>query len=378
MNSPVLRDSMAVFLQIAAVVLLIALCLWIIAPFVTLVIWGVIISVAVFPAHRRLAAALGGREKLSAVLLVLAGLLILIIPTWMMTESTVSAARDLAASMQDGEISIPPPADRVAGWPIIGEQLHATWSQAVDDLEGLVNQFQPQLVTVGQAVAKGVGATVLGVLQFVISIFIAGALLLSARAGYRSSLAIATALAGESGKAYTDMSIATIRSVFKGVIGVAIIQGVLAGIGLVVMQVPAAGIWAALVLVLAVVQLPPLLVLGPVAVWVFSVSDPLPATIFAIYAVFVSLADSALKPLLLGRGMDIPMLVILIGALGGAISAGLLGLFLGPVVLAVGYTIMTEWMESHAPDESGAAGRRALRARRATAPAYPIPPNRVS
>jgi predicted PurR-regulated permease PerM len=159
-------------------------------------------------------------------------------------------------------------------------------------------------------------------------------------------------LAGENGKAYTDMSIATIRSVFKGVVGVAIIQALLAGIGLVVMNVPAAGIWAAFVLVLAVVQLPPLLVLGPVAVWVFSVSDPVPATIFAIYAVLVSLCDSALKPLFLGRGMDIPMLVILIGALGGAISAGLLGLFLGPVVLAVGYTIVTEWMALHTPAEA--------------------------
>jgi predicted PurR-regulated permease PerM len=254
--------------------------------------------------------------------------------------------------MQDGAIAIPPPADRVAEWPVIGKRLHATWSQAANDLESLVNQFQPQLVTVGQAMVKGVGATVLGVVQFVFSIFIAGVLLLSARSGYRSSCAIATALAGDSGKTYTDMSIATIRSVSKGVVGVAIIQALLAGIGLVVMDVPAAGIWAALVLVLAVVQLPPLLVLGPVAVWVFSVSDPIPATIFAIYAVLVSLCDSVLKPLFLGRGMNIPTLVILIGALGGAISAGLLGLFLGPVVLAVGYTIVTEWMVLHAPAES--------------------------
>lgn len=148
------------------------------------------------------------------------------------------------------------------------------------------------------------------------------------------------------------MSIATIRSVSKGVVGVAIIQALLAGIGLVVMSVPAAGIWAALVLVLAVVQLPPLLVLGPVAVWVFSVSDPVPATLFAIWAVFVSLCDSILKPIFLGRGMDIPVLVILIGALGGAISAGLLGLFLGPVVLAVGYKVIVEWIELHAPSES--------------------------
>jgi predicted PurR-regulated permease PerM len=347
-----LRNSMAAFLQIAAVVLLVALGLWIVAPFVTLVIWGVIISVAVFPAHQRLTETLSGREKLSAGLLVLIGLVILVVPTWMMTESGVSAARDLGASMQDGAIAIPPPADKVADWPVIGKQLHSRWGEAAEDLEGLINQFQPQLVTLGQAVVKGVGATVLGIVQFVFSIFVAGALLLGAKSGYRSSCAIATALAGDRGKAYTDMSIATIRSVSKGVVGVAIIQALLAGIGMVVADVPAAGIWTALVLVLAVVQLPPLLVLGPVAVWVFSVSEPLPATIFAIYAVLVSLLDSVLKPLFLGRGMSIPTLVILIGAIGGAISAGLLGLFLGPVVLAVGYTIVTEWMASHAPAES--------------------------
>lgn len=346
------NKAMAAFLQITAVVLLIALCLWIVAPFVTLIVWAVIIAVAVYPAHQKLATRLGEQEKLSAAILVLLGLLILVVPTWLMTESSVAAAKSAGASMQEGAISISPPADKVAEWPLIGKRVHGLWSQAAEDLEGLVNQFQPQLVTVGQAVVKGIGATVLGVVQFVFSIFIAGALLLSARSGYRSSCAIATALAGESGKTYTDMSIATIRSVSKGVVGVAIIQALLAGIGLVVMDVPAAGIWAALVLVLAVVQLPPLLVLGPVAVWVFSVSDPIPATIFAIYAVLVSLCDSVLKPLFLGRGMNIPTLVILIGALGGAISAGLLGLFLGPVVLAVGYTIVTEWMALHAPAES--------------------------
>lgn len=349
MTNGFLRVSMAAFLQIAAVVLLVGLCLWIVAPFVTLVIWGVIIAVAIFPAHERLAAALGGREKLSASILVLIGLLILVIPTWLMTESSVTAARSVAANMQDGAISISPPADGVAEWPLIGKRVHGLWTQGAEDIEELVNQFQPQLVTIGEVVVKSIGATVLGVVQFTFSIFVAGALLLSAQTGYRASCTIATALAGDRGNALTDMSIATIRSVSKGVVGVAIIQALLAGLGLLLIGVPAAGIWAALVLVLAVVQLPPLLVLGPIAVWVFSVSDPVPATIFAIYAVFVSLCDSILKPMLLGRGMDIPMLVILIGAIGGAISAGLLGLFLGPVVLAVGYKILIEWMALHAP-----------------------------
>jgi predicted PurR-regulated permease PerM len=274
-----------------------------------------------------------------------------------MTDSSVTAARSAAANMQGGAISIPAPAERVAEWPLIGERLHGLWSQAAEDLEGLANQFQPQLVGLGEVVVKAVGATVFGVLQFVVSIFIAGVLLLSAQSGYRASCAIAASLAGERGKGLTDMSIATVRSVSKGVVGVAIIQALLAGISLLVMSVPAAGIWAALVLILAVVQLPPLLVLGPVAVWVFSVSDPVPATLFAVWAVFVSLCDSILKPILLGRGMDIPVLVILIGAIGGALSAGLLGLFLGPVVLAVGYKILIEWMELHAEDAPAESSR---------------------
>lgn len=356
MNRDFLRTAMAAFLQIVAVVLLIGLCLWIVAPFVTLVIWGVIISVAVFPAYQKLVAALGGREKLSAVILVLVGLLILVVPTWLMTDSSVAAAIELGTNMQDGAIALSPPADNVAEWPIIGESVHKLWTGVAADLESTINQFRPQLIAAGEVVVKSIGTIALGVLQFIFSLFVAGALLLSAEAGYRSSCAIATALAGERGKEFTDTSIETIRSVSKGVIGVAIIQALLSGIGLMAIGVPGAGIWAGLVLVLAVVQLPPLLILGPIAVWVFSVADPIHATVFLIYAIIVSISDSFLKPLLLGRGMDIPMLVILIGAIGGMISAGLLGLFLGPVVLAVGYRILTEWMASDMPVDIGAGG----------------------
>ena len=143
-----------------------------------------------------------------------------------------------------------------------------------------------------------------------------------------------------------DLAVATIRSVAKGVLGVAIIQGVLAGIGLAVIGVPAPGIWAGLVLVLAIIQLPPLIVLGPIAVWVFSVADPVPATIFAVYAFIVSISDSFLKPMFLGRGMEIPMLVILLGAIGGAMALGIIGLFIGAIVLALGYEILMAWMNT--------------------------------
>jgi predicted PurR-regulated permease PerM len=157
-------------------------------------------------------------------------------------------------------------------------------------------------------------------------------------------LALSSSLIGERGNVLVDLAVATIRSVAKGVLGVAIIQAVLAGIGLAVIGVPAPGIWAGLVLILAIIQLPPLIVLAPIAVWVFSVADPVPATIFAVYAFIVSISDSFLKPMFLGRGMEIPMLVILLGAIGGAMALGIIGLFIGAILLALGYEILMAWM----------------------------------
>ncbi len=144
----------------------------------------------------------------------------------------------------------------------------------------------------------------------------------------------------------TDLAVETIRSVAKGVLGVAIIQALLSAVGLVVMHIPAAGIWTFAVLMLAIMQLPPIIILGPIAVWVFSIADPVPATIFAVYALFVSVSDSFLKPMFLGRGMETPMLVILLGAIGGMILGGIVGLFIGAIVLALGYEILVAWMKT--------------------------------
>ncbi len=158
------------------------------------------------------------------------------------------------------------------------------------------------------------------------------------------SQTFASSLAGERGKGLTDLAVATIRSVAKGVLGVAIIQALLSAIGLVVMGIPAAGIWTFAVLMLAIMQLPPFIILAPIAIWVFSTAEPVPATIFAVYALIVSASDSFLKPLFLGRGMEIPMLVILLGAIGCMILAGIVGLFIGAIVLALGYEILKDWM----------------------------------
>ncbi len=348
-----LANAMASFLQIGALLLLLMWCYKIVAPFVSIVIWGLVISVALYPAHKAITARLGGREKLSSFILVAIGLAIIIVPTWMLAESSIDGLRSVAAHLEDGSVRIPPPNDNVAKWPLIGGEVHAVWSDAASNLEATLNKYSSQLEALGQKALSLAGSTIGTAFQFIFSVIIAGVLLMSATSGHRAARNITASLVGDSaGDKLTYMSILTIRSVVKGVLGVAIIQTILSAVGLVAIGVPAPGLWAGAILILAIIQLPPLLILGPMAVWVFSVAEPVPATIFAVYSFIVSMSDAFLKPMLLGRGVETPMLVILIGAIGGAISGGIIGLFLGAVVLALGYEVLTTWM---APDDEPAA-----------------------
>ncbi len=347
-----LSNAMASFIQIGALLLLLMMCYRIVGPFVHIVIWGVVIGIGLYPTHMSLTAKLGGREKTSAMILVLIGLAIVIAPVWTTAESSIESLQRVSASVEAGTVSIPPPNAAVAEWPLVGEPLYAFWSSAATNLEATMNTYAPQLKQLGSSLASAAGGMLLGALQFVISIIIGGALLLNADTGHRTAKNIAASLMGdETGDKMTNLSILTIRSIVKGVLGIAIIQATAAAIGLVLMDVPAAGLWALAVLVVAIVQLPPWLVLAPIVVWVFSVAEPVPATIFAVYMLVVSLADMVLKPMLLGRGVETPMLVILFGAIGGAMAMGIIGLSLGAVILALSYELFVAWMS---PDEDAA------------------------
>jgi predicted PurR-regulated permease PerM len=350
-----LANAMASFIQIGALVILLVWCFTIVAPFVYIVTWAAIIAVAAYPVHLSLTAKLGGRAKSSSTILVLVLLAIIIAPTWMLADSTIDGLRNLSTAMESGAVTIPPPNPSVAEWPLIGEKTYAIWTGAAENFEATVNQFESQIKSIGQSLVGFAGGTLAGVLQMILSTIIAGVLLMSAAGAYQAARNFAASLVGTGGSdKLVDLSILTVRSVVKGVLGVAIIQTMLAAIGLLVAGIPAAGLWAGAILILAIVQLPPLLILGPIAFWYFSVADPVPATIFLVYALVVSFSDAILKPMLLGRGVETPMLVILLGAIGGAITQGIMGLFIGAVVLALGYEILVAWM---APDKkpTGAA-----------------------
>jgi predicted PurR-regulated permease PerM len=340
------KNMMASFVQIATLVILVSFCVIIISPFAGLAIWGIVMAVAIYPLFLKVCAKLGDRRKLTATLFIVVGLAAVLIPGWAMTKSTILSLTEFSTELRAGSVTIPPPSETVADWPLVGQRLYASWSDAAANVEETLNRFEPQLREIGTRLARSIGSTALGLLQFAVSVIIAGVVMLYANSGYSLSCAIARKISPNRGGHLTDISIATIRSVTNGVIGVGVIQGVLAGIGFFAMGVPHAGLLAAVVLITSIIQVPALLIIAPIVVWVFSFAAPLPATVFAIYMLFAALSDNVLKPLLLGRGVDLPALIVLFGALGGMIAYGIIGLFLGAVILGLGYTIISDWLQT--------------------------------
>ena len=337
-------------IRLGLIFLLLSWCLDIIRPFILPVIWGIIIAVAIYPLFLKLKSAMGGRNKLAATLYTLIMVALLITPTVMISSSLIESSQNIAEKVKKGTLEIPPPNKNVSEWPLVGKKVFKIWTQAADNLKNTLNTYSSTVKKVAQAIvgaAAGAGGTIL---QFVLSIIISGVFLATASGGHNTTLKISQRLAGDSsGKQFTALTIATIRSVATGVLGVAIIQTILAAIGLYLIGFPAWGLWTILVMVLAIAQIPQLILFGPMIAYVFSYAEPTPAIIFTIWSIFVSVSDGFLKPLFLGRGMSTPMLVVLLGAIGGMMLSGIIGLFIGAVVLALGYELFIAWLNNSVP-----------------------------
>ena len=347
------RRAVEAAIRIAVIAGIIWWCLRIISPFVAPVLWAVIFAVALFPVFSWLKSKMGGRGGLAATVLTLVALALLIVPIVMLSTSMIGSVQTMTQGIQDGTLEVPAPPEGVAEWPVVGEKLSVAWGQASEDLQHFLVKYKDQLKplwgwVVGQAASAGGSALV-----FVLAIIIAGLLMAKAEGAVSATTALATRLAGEGGADMVKTSGATIRSVVQGVLGVAVIQALLGGIGMLVVGVPGAGLWAGLILILAIVQLPPILVLAPAIAYVFTTSSTLTAVLFLIFGVVVSMSDAFLKPMLLGRGLEVPMPVILLGALGGMMLNGIVGLFIGAVVLALGYELTVAWVQRGAQPSKG-------------------------
>ncbi|QOP45627.1 AI-2E family transporter [Sulfurimonas paralvinellae] len=317
----------------------------VIKPFLVLILWGIIIAVALSP----LITKLDKKLKLSrtwivsifTVLMVTA----LLVPTYMLSDSVIHSSTELAHDLKNGTVVIPAPTENVKEWPLIGEKTYSLWSEAATNLKSTLKHAEPVLKEYGAKVASIVTGTLGSILQFVASLIIAAIFLAKSESGIKSYHTISRRLAGERGVEWAELSALTIRSVVQGVIGIALIQAVLSFAGMLAMDVPFAWVWAFVILFVAIIQIPVNLITIPIIIYVFSYAEGTSATIFAVYMFIVAISDGFLKPMFLGRGIDIPMLVILLGAIGGMILSGILGLFIGAVGLALAYKLFMVWLE---------------------------------
>lgn len=335
-------------LRIGLILILLVWSYEIVKPFVIPIIWGAIIAVALMPVARVLTKFLGGRQSLAVTVLTLFSITALVWPALIVSESLVGSAQTMAAAFEEGNVDIPEVPETVSEWPIVGKPIAEFWTLASTNLEAALMRIEPQLKTIGTWLLGTVASSVTGVLLFIISILMAGLFMAKADTMVGGLKRLATRIAGDDGPEWVDLSGATVRSVVQGVLGVALIQSFLAALGLFIMGVPAAGLWSVLILLLAVMQLPPLLVLAPIIAYVFSYADTTPAVLFTIWSIFAGISDAFLKPLMLGRGVAVPMPVILLGAIGGMLASGIIGLFIGAVVLALWYKLFQLWMQKAA------------------------------
>jgi len=338
-------QAIEIAIRLGLIFLILAWCLQILSPFISLIAWGGIIAVAIYPLFLKLADKLGGKKKLAVILIAVISIAAILIPVISLSGSLVDSATKVGNSIGTGVVHISPPSESVRDWPLIGEKTYNFWQEASVNLSALLGKYPDQLAAIGKkmlGLAAGVG---IGILQFLISMLIAFVFIASADTINTALLKLARRLSGDHGEGLLFMSEKTVRSVAVGVIGIAFIQAFLAGIGMMIAGVPAAGLLAIIIMVIGIAQLPPLLVLIPVIIYLFSGDSTGMAVFFLVWSVMVSASDMVLKPLLLGRGVDAPMMVILLGAIGGMITSGIVGLFIGAVILAVGYKLFQAWIE---------------------------------
>ncbi|MBY6186293.1 AI-2E family transporter [Marinobacter hydrocarbonoclasticus] len=331
-------------IKFGLILVLLIWCFQIVRPFFIPVLWGAILAVALYPLHLGLSARLGGKPKWSATLITLVALAILLVPTYIVASAMISGATDVAQQVEAEAFVVPPPNKQVQEWPVIGERAYEAWQQASANLERFLTTHAESLKQHLTSVLQTFGGVLSTVAMFTFSILISGVFLATGPACGKGVQLLMDRLTGHQGSPLPTLAAKTVRSVAQGVLGVAFIQAMAAGIGMALMGVPFTGLWTLLILILAIAQLPPILVLAPVIAYVFSVSSGMPAILFTVWSILVSASDGLLKPLLLGKGLKVPTLVILLGAIGGMMLSGIIGLFVGAVVLALGYTLLEAWL----------------------------------
>jgi predicted PurR-regulated permease PerM len=340
-------------IRLAVLALLIYLSLLLVQPFITIFIWSAVLTVALYPAFEWTSLRLGGRRRLAAALITIISLLIVIGPATWLALGLVDSIRMMAERFDVSILAIPPPPASVKDWPLIGAPIFQFWDLASTNFQAALAKTIPHLQPLGSSALRFGADTGLGVIKFFASIIIAGFLFSPAPVLADVIKRFSRRLSSARGEEFASQAGATIRAVSRGVIGVSALQALLAGIGLMVAGFPQASLITFAVLVFAIVQIGPSIILIPAIVWGWTWMDTTSALLFTMYMLPVNFLDNLLRPIVMGRGLKTPVLVILVGVIGGTLAFGITGLFLGPIILAVIWELFVAWI-GEPPQESSA------------------------
>lgn len=324
---------------------IIAWCILIMYPFMSIILWSLIIAIALNPYHKNLTKKIGGRTKLASFIIVLFIMVIIIIPSYLLISSIIDEVKIINEQYVNGTLAIPPPKESVREWPLVGEKLYDFWQNASGNLSQLILKYNDQLLVFARSIVSGILGAAGSLVQVILSIFLAGILLV--RGGVRESIrTFLNKLFGKRGNEFADIIISTVGSVLKGVIGESFVIALLYGIVFFLADIPYAAIWTFLIFVLSVLQIPLAVISIPIMVYIFAVKETTPAIFWTIALILVGLVNKFLTPHMLGKGAPVPMPVIFIGVIGGFMLSGIIGVFTGAIMMSIGYTLLVGWMKT--------------------------------
>ncbi len=341
------RDLTQIILAILFLGGLITASFWILRPFLPAMIWATLVTVATWPLMLKIQKLLWGKRSLAVAVMTILLLLVLVVPLSLAIAAVLGNIDRVAEwTKQLADMHVPPPPAWVVDFPVLGPKIQHQWQLFVaEGLPELADKLAPYATMIGTWFANKVGSFGMVLFQFVLTVFIAAIMYAGGETAAAWIRRFGTRLAGQQGENAITLASQAVRGVALGVVVTAVVQSALGGIGLAVAGVPMASILTVLMFVLCIAQLGPTLVLVPAVVWVYWSGDNVWGTVLLVWTVIVGTLDNFLRPYLIKKGADLPLLLIFVGVIGGLIAFGLLGIFIGPVVLAVGYKYMETWVE---------------------------------
>jgi predicted PurR-regulated permease PerM len=338
------HNLIEVMIRMALIGVLAYWTLIIVSPFAPIIAWSGIMTVAIHPTYVQLAKALRGRHALAAVCLTVLGLLVVVGPVTWLGIDLVEFLGSAIPKLRSSHWLVPKPSESVKDWPILGPQIFDYWTLASANIRSALAPALPQLEPVGAKLLAMAGSAGLGTAEFLVSVVVMGFLLMHDSFLLSSMKTLALKIDRAHGEKYLATAGATIRAVSRGVIGISLLQAVVGGIGMSLAGVPGASLLTLAILILGIVQIGPGVVTTPVMVWAWLSMPPLGAAALTLCMGLVSLSDAFVKPFFLSRGLTTPTVVTFIGVIGGMLSHGIIGLFVGPIIVALAWNLTDAWL----------------------------------